>query len=124
MILKVLGILNFSMAPTNLLESCSWLPLWLTACHCMTPLLGSANPEATPKPQQCLSLRRHWWWSCCYYYCHYYYYPGLAQREEQGEWGAESEVAHKWARWLHNPCRLGVPTASKRGTLTKKNHVP
>ena len=20
--------------------------------------------------------------------------------------GAESEVAHKWARWLHNPCRL------------------
>ena len=31
------------------------------------------------------------------------------------ERGAESEVAHKWARWLHNPCRLGVPTASKRG---------
>ena len=23
------------------------------------------------------------------------------------ERGAESEVAHKWARWLHNPCRLG-----------------
>ena len=23
--------------------------------------------------------------------------------------GAESEVAHKWARWLHNPCRLGSP---------------
>ena len=22
---------------------------------------------------------------------------------------AESEVAHKWARWLHNPCRLGGP---------------
>ena len=21
--------------------------------------------------------------------------------------GAESEVAHKWARWLHNPYRLG-----------------
>ena len=21
--------------------------------------------------------------------------------------GAESEVAHKWARWLYNPCRLG-----------------
>ena len=20
--------------------------------------------------------------------------------------GAESEVAHKWAGWLHNPCRL------------------
>ena len=25
------------------------------------------------------------------------------------EWGAESEVAHKWARWLHNPYRLGGP---------------
>ena len=23
------------------------------------------------------------------------------------EQGAETEVAHKWARWLHNPCRLG-----------------
>ena len=21
----------------------------------------------------------------------------------------KSEVAHKWARWLHNPCRLGGP---------------
>ena len=29
--------------------------------------------------------------------------------------GTESEVAHKWARWLHHPCRLGVPTASERG---------
>ena len=25
------------------------------------------------------------------------------------ERGAESEVAHKYARWLHNPCRLGDP---------------
>ena len=23
------------------------------------------------------------------------------------ERGAESEVAPKWARWLHNPCRVG-----------------
>ena len=29
--------------------------------------------------------------------------------------GTESEVAHKWARWLHHPCRLGAPTASERG---------
>ena len=29
--------------------------------------------------------------------------PTAAQR------GAKSEVAHKWARWLHNPCRLGGP---------------
>ena len=25
------------------------------------------------------------------------------------ERGAQSEVAHKWARWLHNPCRVGGP---------------
>ena len=25
------------------------------------------------------------------------------------ERGAESKVAHKWARWLDNPCRLGAP---------------
>ena len=25
------------------------------------------------------------------------------------KWEAESQVAYKWARWLHNPCRLGVP---------------
>ena len=65
--------------------------------------------------------------------------------------GAESEVAHKWARWLHNPCRLGgspplqsggqnhrwptsgqggyitpaawrVPTASKRGAESEVAH--
>ena len=38
------------------------------------------------------------------------------------ERGAESEVAHKWARWLHNPCRLGVPTASERGAESKMAH--
>ena len=25
------------------------------------------------------------------------------------ERGAESKVAQKWAKWLHNPCRLGGP---------------
>ena len=29
--------------------------------------------------------------------------------------GAESEVAHKWARWLHNPCRLGSPRRFRAG---------
>ena len=29
--------------------------------------------------------------------------------------GAKSEVAHKWARWLHHPCRLGVPHHCKAG---------
>ena len=31
------------------------------------------------------------------------------------ERGAQSQVAHKWARWLHNPYCLGVATASERG---------
>ena len=25
------------------------------------------------------------------------------------ERGTKSAVAHKWAQWLHNPCRLGDP---------------
>ena len=29
--------------------------------------------------------------------------------------GAESEVGHKWARWLHNPCRLGEANRFKAG---------
>ena len=31
------------------------------------------------------------------------------------ERGAQSEVAHKWARWLHNPCRLGGPHRFRAG---------
>ena len=67
------------------------------------------------------------------------------------ERGVESKVAHKWARWLHNPCRLwgshhfrargqdqkwpisgqggyttpaawGVPTALERGVESKVAH--
>ena len=38
------------------------------------------------------------------------------------ERGAESELAHKWARWLHNPCHLGVPTASERGAESEVAH--
>ena len=29
--------------------------------------------------------------------------------------GAKSEVAHTWARWLHNPCRLGDQHRFKAG---------
>ena len=28
---------------------------------------------------------------------------------------ADSEVAHKWPRWLHNPCRLGGPHRFRAG---------
>ena len=31
------------------------------------------------------------------------------------ERGAESEVAHKWARWLHNPYRVGGPHRFREG---------
>ena len=31
---------------------------------------------------------------------------GVPTASEQGD---KSEVAHKWARWLHHPCRLGDP---------------
>ena len=31
------------------------------------------------------------------------------------ERGTESEVAHKWARWLHNLCRLGDPHRFRAG---------
>ena len=29
--------------------------------------------------------------------------------------GAKSEVAHKWARWLHHPCRIGDPDRFRAG---------
>ena len=31
------------------------------------------------------------------------------------ERGAKSEVAHKWARWLHYSCRVGGPHRYKAG---------
>ena len=34
-------------------------------------------------------------------------------------WAAESDVAHKWARWLHNPCRLGGPHHFRAGGTIK-----
>ena len=35
--------------------------------------------------------------------------PSASQRR------AKSEVAHKWARWLHHPCHLGDPHRFKEG---------
>ena len=37
---------------------------------------------------------------------------GIRTNSERGE---ESEVAHKWARWLHNPCCLGDPHRFRAG---------
>ena len=36
------------------------------------------------------------------------------------ERGAKSEVAHKWARWLHHPCRLGDPHRFRAGGQNQK----
>ena len=36
------------------------------------------------------------------------------------DWGAKSEVAHKWARWLYHPCRLGDPHRFKAGGQNQK----
>ena len=35
------------------------------------------------------------------------------------EWGTKSQVAHKWATWLHNPCRLGGPQCFRVGDNIK-----
>ena len=33
--------------------------------------------------------------------------------------GAESELAHKWGRWLHNSCRLGGPHRFRAGGIIR-----
>ena len=38
-----------------------------------------------------------------------YVTPAVSEIPTAAERGAESEVAHLWARWLRNPCRLGDP---------------
>ena len=38
-----------------------------------------------------------------------YITPAAGGVPTASERGAKSEVAHKWARWLQNPCRLGGP---------------
>ena len=36
------------------------------------------------------------------------------------EGGAESEMAHKWGRWLHNPCRLRRSPPLRSGGQNQK----
>ena len=38
-----------------------------------------------------------------------YITPAASRIPSASQWGAKSEVAHKWARWLHHPRRLGDP---------------
>ena len=44
-----------------------------------------------------------------------YLTPAASGIPSASERGAESEVAHMWARWLLNPCRLGDPLRFRAG---------
>ena len=38
-----------------------------------------------------------------------YITPAVSGSPSASEQGTKSDVAHKWARWLHTSCRLGEP---------------
>ena len=44
-----------------------------------------------------------------------YVTPAASGIPTASERGAKSEVAHKWARWLRHPCRLGDPLRLRAG---------
>ena len=44
-----------------------------------------------------------------------YLTPAVSGIPTASERGAESEVAHKWAKWLPHPCRIGDPHRFKEG---------
>ena len=44
-----------------------------------------------------------------------YVTPAVSWIPSASERGTKSEVAHKWARWLHHLCRLGDPHRFKAG---------
>ena len=44
-----------------------------------------------------------------------YVIPAASGIPSASKRGAKSEVAHKWARWLRHPCRLGDPLRFKVG---------
>ena len=51
-----------------------------------------------------------------------YLTPAVSGIPTASERGAKSEVAHKWAKWLPQPCRIGDPTASQRGPKSEVAH--
>ena len=42
---------------------------------------------------------------------------------KSGKGGTESALAHKWAGWLHNPCRLGGPQRLRVGDKFKSGPI-
>ena len=48
-----------------------------------------------------------------------YLTPAVSGSPTTAEWGAKSEVAHKWAKWLPHPCRIGEPHHCRAGGKTR-----
>ena len=49
-----------------------------------------------------------------------YVTPAVSGNPSAAERGAKSEVAHKWAKWLRHPCRLGDPHRCRAGGQNQK----
>ena len=49
-----------------------------------------------------------------------YVTPAVSGIPSAAERGAKSEVAHKWAKWLRHPCRLGDPHRCRAGGQNQK----
>ena len=48
-----------------------------------------------------------------------YLTPAVSGSPAASERGAKSEVAHKWAKWLPHPCRIGDPHRFRAGNKTR-----
>ena len=46
--------------------------------------------------------------------------PAVSGSPSASEQGTKSQVARKWARWLHNPCRLGELLPLQSGGQNQK----
>ena len=49
-----------------------------------------------------------------------YLTPAVSGIPTASERGAKSEVAHKWAKWLRHPCRIGDPHRFRAGGQNQK----
>ena len=48
-----------------------------------------------------------------------YLTPAVSGSPTASGWGAKSEVAHKWAKWLPHPCRIGEPHRFRAGAKNR-----
>ena len=52
-----------------------------------------------------------------------YLTPAVSGSPSASERGTKSEVAHKWARWLLKPCRLGEPHRIRAGGKIRSGYL-